>query len=202
MQLIFILTVFPCPCRQPQNSSSCLLSLFWFIPSPHALAEGLSWFLPFGSLHLRTEQFLGAKLRRTSSSFPLNSPILLSCPNADVSFPLPLISLPDACKQPWMLYKYLCLSLMRAAPAKSSMPWIMRAGSAAYISMFRNKQRVSSSGENFGAAFSASPAANHGLIFLLCYLTPFLQRLMHVSPWTSSNLEAGWGAMSEHLVGL
>lgn len=71
MQLILILTVLPCPCRQPQNYSSCLLPPSQFIPSPHVLAEGLSSFLPFWSLHLRTEQLQGAKLRRTSSSLPL-----------------------------------------------------------------------------------------------------------------------------------
>ena len=202
MQLIFILTVLPCPCRQPQNSSICLLPPSWFIPSPHALAEGPFWYHPFGSLHLRTKQLEGAKQRRTSIFLPLNPPILSFCPNTGVSFTLPPISLPDAGKQPWMLYKHLCLSLMRAAPAKSSMPWITRAGSAAYISTFRSRQRVSSSGETFWAVFSAFPAANHGLIFLLCHLTPFFQRLMHVSPWTSSTLEYGWGAMSEHLIGL
>lgn len=52
-------------------------------------------------------------------------------------------------------------------------------------------RRGSSSGETPGAVISASPAANHGLISLLCPLTPLLQRLMHVSPWTPSSLEGG-----------
>jgi len=39
----------------------------------------------------------------------------------------------------------------------------MRATRAAYISMIRSRQRVSSSGETSGAAFYASSAANHDL---------------------------------------
>lgn len=181
MQLIFIPSMLRCPCLQPQNSFNYLLPTFWFTPSSPAQAEGLSWFLPFELLHLQTRPFHGAKLRRTSSCVLFNPSIL------ETHWCVLLVV-------PYFISRYmqaalsvlLCLSLVRTARTKSSMPWIMRAGSAAYISMFRSKQRVSSSGETSGATFSASPAANHGLIFLLCHLTHFLQRLMHVSPWTSS----------------
>lgn len=182
MQLFSILTLLPYPCHQPQNYSSCLLvhplspcssrspiSPIWLLVSPDRTGPGCS---------AEEDQQLPSPQSSLSLILPWHWRVL----------PLP----------PLFHHQMQANSLECSTRTSARLLWELHQQKAAchesrelaglHRSLLR---RVSSSGETFGAVLSASLAANHGLIFLLCHLTPFLQRLMHASPWTPSSSEDG-----------
>lgn len=183
MQLFSILTMLPYPCHQPHNSSSCLL-VHPLSPCSDGSPVSPIWLLVLRDSSSRVLCWVGPT-PFFPSILPVCHPVLtLTCP-----FTAPPLSTPDSGKK---------TSLECSTRTSACLSWELQQQKAACYESWELAglqrsllRRGSSSGETFGAVLSASPAANHGLIFLLCHLTPLLQRLMHLSPWTPSSLEDG-----------